>query len=183
MNVFHSACSNSNASIEVLSFIIDIAGKEIIYTKDAYGHNGLRLACNKGKDISVEVLTYLVREGGRDLVLNKGKYCKSTTVLHEELLNSARLEVVSMFIEVGGSEMLWDQDKYDWIPLHNCFSYYLAEPEDDDDNSMFDLDEDDEREIEIHTYFDFSDGTFELIMKESIKAKMAENLPSVDFSM
>jgi len=113
-NSLHRACQY-NASINVVSKLIEMGGKNLIMAKDKYGWNSLHRACTN--NASFDVVSKLIEVGGKKLVVAKNNYGWNS--LHVAFGRGARasFDVVSKLIEVGGKDVVMAENIDDRNPI------------------------------------------------------------------
>ena len=110
-----------DASVEVISRLLEIGGKGLVMAKDFHGGTALQcLLRRRKKNISLAIVSKLVEIGGKDLVVDKDKNgmnalqwgcCKMT--------KKASVEVISKLIEVGGRDIVMERgNRFGYTALH-----------------------------------------------------------------
>eukprot|EP00551_Chaetoceros_affinis_P008242 CAMPEP_0203667884 /NCGR_PEP_ID=MMETSP0090-20130426/4622_1 /ASSEMBLY_ACC=CAM_ASM_001088 /TAXON_ID=426623 /ORGANISM="Chaetoceros affinis, Strain CCMP159" /LENGTH=354 /DNA_ID=CAMNT_0050532163 /DNA_START=45 /DNA_END=1109 /DNA_ORIENTATION=- len=115
MNALQRACYN-NASIEVVSKLIEVGGIDIIMEQDGDGWNSLQYAIKYGA--SIDVVSKLVEVGQKDVVMAKNN--DGGTSLHVVCAKDTSVgeRLVDLLVRQGGADLLMERDASDRTPLH-----------------------------------------------------------------
>lgn len=116
----HYAVTNSDVSVEVVSKLIEIGGKELVLARDLFGENAVHVAV--ASTVSLEVILKLVEAGGREALFAKEN--QGETTLHKCIGGgrSASIEVISKIIEIGGIRLVMERDNKGRTALHKSVS-------------------------------------------------------------
>ena len=63
--VLHCACCNGNISMNVISKLLEVGGRELLMMKNRFGFTALHNAC-RNKKISMGIISKLLEVGGRE---------------------------------------------------------------------------------------------------------------------
>mmetsp|Transcript_4989 Transcript_4989/g.7354 ORF Transcript_4989/g.7354 Transcript_4989/m.7354 type:complete len:498 (+) Transcript_4989:123-1616(+) len=102
-NLLQYACSKGT-SIEIISKLIEIGGRELVFAKNKHNWNSLHFSCYEQNKISIDVVSKLIEVGGRDLVIEQGDWDFSP--LHFACQRGSSMEVISKLVEIGGRDLV-----------------------------------------------------------------------------
>ena len=105
-SALNSACRNKNVSLEMISNLIKMGGRELVMKNDCVLHS----ACSN-ETITLDVISKLIDIGGRELVMMvDSEDEQSNALLCACMSKNISYDIVSKLIEIGGRELVMMTD-------------------------------------------------------------------------